>query len=110
MVSRTPTANSGFGRRIAPLFGAVVRPFQDFFQLEAASGILLLLASVAALIWANTWPATYEATFELPLQVGAGAGRLTFTLRQVINDGLMTIFFFVVGMEIKREMAFGELR
>ena len=92
------------------LFGKVVRPFQRFFQLEAASGILLLATAVAAMIWVNTWPRSYDLAFGLPLHLGVGRTRLTFTLHEVINDGLMTLFFFVVGMEIKRELLFGELR
>jgi NhaA family Na+:H+ antiporter len=91
------------------LFGAVTRPLQTFLHLEAASGILLLLCAVSALVWANASPGSYRATFEYPLALGAGGSVGTFTLRALINDGLMAIFFFVVGMEIKRELVAGEL-
>ena len=91
------------------LFGVVVRPFQAFLRLEAASGILLLLSAVAALLWANLAPDSYRATFEHPLSVGAGGFATVFTVTTLINDGLMTLFFFVVGMEIKRELVVGEL-
>lgn len=91
------------------LFGAVVRPLQTFLRLEAASGILLLLCAVVALLWANLHPLSYRTTFDCPIVVGAGDDVGTFTLRTLINDGLMAIFFFVVGMEIKRELVVGEL-
>ena len=92
-----------------PLFGAVVRPLQLFLRLEAASGILLLVCAVAALVWANVHDESYRAVVDYPLAVGAGGTVASFTLRAAVNDGLMTIFFFVVGMEIKRELAVGEL-
>jgi NhaA family Na+:H+ antiporter len=78
--------------------------------LEAASGILLLAAAIASLIWANSAVESYQRIFGLPLVIGA-AGRVpAFTVRELVNDGLMTLFFFVVGMEIKRELVLGELR
>jgi NhaA family Na+:H+ antiporter len=98
-------------RRAAPLFGRVLRPLQAFFELEAASGLVLLACAVAALVWANAGGAeSYRAVFELPLTAGAAGAAGTFTLRQLVNDGLMTVFFFLVGMEIKRELVAGELR
>jgi len=96
---------------IAPdgIFGAVVRPLQAFVRMQAASGILFLGSAVAALLWANLHPASYQSVFDCPLSLGAGARTAHFTTRQLINDGLMAIFFFVVGMEIKRELVTGEL-
>jgi NhaA family Na+:H+ antiporter len=91
------------------LFRAVVRPLQAFVELEASSGILLLASAVAALVWANTHPESYRATFGYPLTLGAGENTVRFTVAELVNDGLMTIFFFVVGMEIKRELVIGEL-
>ena len=91
------------------IFGAVVRPLQAFLRLEAASGIVLLGCAVVALVWANVHPQSYRGTFDYPLSFGAGASITHFTLRHLINDGLMAIFFFVVGMEIKRELVIGEL-
>jgi NhaA family Na+:H+ antiporter len=93
------------------LFRAAVAPVQAFFQLEASSGILLALCAVAAMIWANSpWADGYTALFEAPLALGVGGALSHFTVREFINDGLMAIFFFLVGMEIKRELATGELR
>ena len=91
------------------LFGVVARPFQAFLALQAASGILLLACAVAALVWANVDPASYRAAFAYPISLGAGDARADFTVGALIDDGLMAIFFFVVGMEIKRELVTGEL-
>jgi Na+:H+ antiporter, NhaA family len=93
------------------LFKAVVQPLQDFFRLEAASGILLLCSAAIALVWANS-PVrdSYTAIFDAPLTIGVRESQVHFTFHHLINDGLMAIFFFVVGMEIKRELVVGELR
>lgn len=96
--------------RLQPLFGAVLRPIRAFLALEAASGILLLSAAVAALCWVNLGgAASYHALLSAQLVLGAGDFSATFSLNDLVNDGLMTIFFFVVGMEIKRELMLGEL-
>jgi NhaA family Na+:H+ antiporter len=98
-------------KKLPSLFGAVVRPLQAFFRLEAASAILLFVAAVAALAWANSARAdSYRALLDWPLTLGAGPAAATFSLLHLVNDGLMTLFFFVVGMEIKRELVHGELR
>ncbi len=93
------------------VFEGVLRPIQAFFRLEAASGILLMCCAAIALVWANS-PArgAYAALFNAPLVLGVSGHEAHFTFRQLINDGLMAIFFFVVGMEIKRELVVGELR
>ena len=91
------------------LFGAVVRPLTAFLRLEAASGILLLGCAAVAFLWANLDPHSYRSVFDYRLLVGGADAAASFTLRQLINDGLMTVFFFVVGMEIKRELVIGEL-
>jgi Na+:H+ antiporter, NhaA family len=93
-----------------PLFGAVVLPIRAFFRLEAASAILLFVSAVIALIAANTGLASsYHALFETRLAFAAGDLHVELTIAELISDGLMTLFFFVVGMEIKREVAVGEL-
>lgn len=86
------------------------RPLERFLAIEASSGILLFVASLAALGLANSpWAADYHAILETPF--GIRIGELVFErpLHWVVNDGLMAIFFFVVGLEIRREIAFGEL-
>jgi Na+:H+ antiporter, NhaA family len=93
------------------LFQTVVAPLQAFFRLEAASGILLMASAIAAMIWANSPAAgTYRALLNLPIEVGVSGHTARFTLEILVNDGLMAIFFLVVGMEIKRELVIGELR
>jgi len=86
-------------------------PLQRFLQLEAASGILLLGAAAVAFGWANSsWSASYDALWSMPLGVRFGALALEKPLLLWVNDGLMALFFFVVGLEIKRELVAGELR
>src|SRR3990172_5953835 len=85
-------------------------PFQRFLAIEAASTILLLLATVTALLWANSpWGASYAQLWHTQLSVGLGDARLSLSLEEWVNDGLMVIFFFLVGMEIKHELVHGEL-
>jgi NhaA family Na+:H+ antiporter len=89
----------------------VIRPFQAFFRTSVAGGIVLLLATVIALALASSrWASTYEAFFAQPLSIRLGARVVDWPLRHWINDALMTVFFFLVGMEIKRELVVGELR
>jgi len=82
----------------------------EFVSLEAASGIVLLLGAAAALIWANADTAGYASWWGRTLTLGSGDLAITETLVHWVNDALMTIFFFVVGLEIKRELVTGELR
>lgn len=94
-------------RRVARL---TLRPLEKFLRIQAASGIILLIATAIALIWANSpWADSYRALWHL--QVGIRFGDYSFerSLEWVVNDGLMAIFFFVVGMEIRREIDHGEL-
>src|SRR5687768_12583502 len=83
---------------------------REFIHDEAFGGILLLLCALAALIWANSaWGETYDALWSTELTLGTVQYHLTESLRHWVNDGLMAIFFFVVGLEIKRELLVGEL-
>jgi NhaA family Na+:H+ antiporter len=94
-------------RRVAE---KLFRPLERFLHVEAASGIVLLVAAVVALAWANSpWSSSYEALWHTPITLGAGSYVFTQTLHFWINDGLMAIFFFVVGLEIRREIYEGEL-
>lgn len=88
----------------------LLRPFQTFFKTEAAGGILLMAAAVVALIWANSPLAeSYAALWGTYLTVGGGPLVIEKPLILWVNDGLMALFFFVVGLEIKREVLAGEL-
>ena len=92
-----------------PPLERVVRPFQRFFREEAAGGIVLIFCAVAALVWANLWEHSYESLWETQMRLGIGDYFIEESLHFWINDALMAIFFFVVGLEIKREMVGGEL-
>ena len=86
-------------------------PLQRFLRLEAASGLLLLSAAALAFAWANSpWAASYEALWSTPLGARVGPFEIQKPFLLWVNDGLMAIFFFVVGLEIKRELTAGELR
>ena len=94
-------------RRLARAAQPIVR----FLHVEAAGGILLVVATVAALVWANSpWQASYEALWSTRIRIEVGSYVFDEDLVHVINDLLMAVFFFVVGMEIKRELVIGELR
>ncbi|HEX9838019.1 MAG TPA: Na+/H+ antiporter NhaA [Anaerolineales bacterium] len=88
----------------------LLSPLQEFLQQEASSGILLLVFTLIALIWSNSaWNESYHSFWENKLTFGYGDHELSKPLLLWINDGLMAIFFFVVGLEIKREILIGEL-
>jgi NhaA family Na+:H+ antiporter len=87
------------------------QPIAQFLKIEAASGLLLLLATVTALGLANsTWSATFLGFWETPIGLHFGSWEFSRSLRHWINDGLMTLFFFVVALELKRELVLGELQ
>jgi NhaA family Na+:H+ antiporter len=84
--------------------------FQRFFRTETAGGSVLLLFGIAALALANSpLAASYAGIWRIPLTVGIVDHSLSLTLHQWINDGLMAVFFLLVGLEIKRELVVGEL-
>ena len=89
----------------------MLRPLRDFLRTEAAGGVVLVVAAVVALVWANSpWKESYVDLWHTRLAIELGDRVLALDLREWINDGLMAIFFFVVGLEIKRELVDGELR
>ncbi len=97
-------------RRDIALIRPVVAPFETFIHAESSGGLLLLGATVVALLWANSpWAASYAALWSTPISLVVGSHALTETLLEWINDGLMAMFFFVIGLEIKREVLVGEL-
>ena len=88
----------------------LLSPIREFLRIEAAGGILLLAATAIALVWANSpWAQSYHDFWHIQLSIGIGSFQLSHSLAHWVNDGLMVIFFFVVGLEIKREMLVGEL-
>lgn len=86
------------------------RPFESFFRRQASGGIVLLAATILALVLANSpLSDVYFHFWETKLSIGAGSWGFTQSLHHWINDGLMALFFFVVGLELKREFLAGEL-
>ncbi len=84
--------------------------FERFFSLEAAGGVMLLISTGLALLWANSpWRMVYEALLHLPVGFQVGSISFFYSLHHWVNDALMVIFFFVAGLEIKRELVVGEL-
>jgi NhaA family Na+:H+ antiporter len=96
------------GRSVPSRF---VRPLLEFTHVEAAGGIVLLLGAVAALLWANLgiFGDSYAHFWETHLHVTIGDFEFNESFKHIVNDALMAIFFFVVGLEIKRELVVGEL-
>jgi NhaA family Na+:H+ antiporter len=90
--------------------GSPTSAFQEFFKTEAAGGALLIACAAIALVAANSrWAGAYRRLWAIPITIGAGRHALSLTAHQWINDGLMAIFFLLVGLEIKREALAGEL-
>lgn len=89
---------------------SIARPVARFLHIEASSGVLLAAAAVVALIWANSpWSGSYRELWVTELTIDLAGHALTHDLRHWINDGLMTLFFFVIGLEIKQELTTGQL-
>ena len=88
----------------------VARPVARFLAIEASGGLLLVAATVVALVWANSpWQDSYETVWGTELALGLGDDVVVLDLRHWVNDGLMALFFFVVGLEIKQELVTGQL-
>ena len=87
-----------------------LRPLRDFLHTESAGGALLVVAAVAALVWANSpWRHGYDSFWHTEIGIDVGGHALRLSLQHWLNDGLMTVFFLVVGLEIKRELTSGHL-
>jgi NhaA family Na+:H+ antiporter len=88
----------------------LTKPFAWFLRIEAAGGAILLLFAVAALVLSNSpWAHPFERARETPIGLQLGSLEFARSLREWINDGLMTLFFFLVAFELKRELVLGEL-
>lgn len=86
-------------------------PVRDFLRTETGGAFDLLGATVAALSWANSpWSDSYEAAWTTQLAVTLGDSGISMDLRHWVNEGMMTFFFLVVGLEAKRELDMGQLR
>ena len=100
----TPPERTAWARNLAS-------PVRGFLQAETGGAVVLVLAAIAALIWANSpWPDSYEHVWETDLSITLGDHALHTDLRGWVTEGLMALFFLVVGLEAKRELDQGELR
>ena len=116
MAAKTPIPEITFIGSDSPLASRVGRPFRRFLEVEAAGGLVLLIATAVALIWANSpWSDSYTDLWHTDINItigdftlGESHGHLDLEL--LVNDALMVIFFFVVGLEVKRELVSGQLR
>ena len=106
-IPRHPPNASPVVRRLAQ---RAMAPIERFLAIQASSGVVLLGVAIVALAWANSpWRALYEGLWHTPLGLRLGPLAFERDLHFWINDGLMTVFFFVVGLEIRREIHQGEL-
>ena len=91
--------------------GNLARPLRNFLHTEAGSSSLLLAATIVALVWANSpLKDSYFDLWSTKATIGVGSAEIVESLQHWVNDGLMALFFFVVGLEIRRELALGDLR
>jgi Na+/H+ antiporter NhaA len=107
---RSATVGSSFTGRTAWARN-VAAPVREFLGAETSGAVFLLAAAIAALVWANSpWSDSYESLWRTKLSIHLGGGGISLDLRHWVNQGLMTFFFLVVGLEAKRELDTGELR
>jgi len=111
--TKTPMTDRDEGIYHAPwekAFAKVLTPFEEFVHRQTTSGLLLMATAILALVLANSGlAAVYQHLVHLPAGISIGTWSLEKTLHHWVNDGLMTLFFFVVGLELKREILVGEL-
>jgi NhaA family Na+:H+ antiporter len=107
-VAKVVNGDGAFPPEIADRF---TKPFGRFLKIEAATGVILLVATCAALVLSNSaWSTQFLSFWEIPVGFRFGSFDFSRSLQHGINDGLMTLFFFVVALELKRELVLGELR
>jgi Na+:H+ antiporter, NhaA family len=103
-------STAGDRRPLVPPPLRLPAPLREYLREEAAGGLVLMVAAALALAWANSpWRAAYDALWETTLAIRVGRFAIEADLRHWVDDGLMTLFFLVVGLEIKRELVAGEL-
>src|SRR5882672_7725514 len=88
----------------------VQTPLREFLRTETGGAAFLLAAAVAALVWVNVDQSSYDSLWGTTLSIDLGGAGIALDLRHWVNSGLMTLFFFVVGLEARREFDLGELR
>src|SRR3954471_2981295 len=85
-------------------------PLREFLRTESGGAAVLLAATVAALVWVNVDASSYEELWDAVLAIDLGGSGIELTLREWVNSGLMTFFFFVLGLEARREFDLGDFR
>lgn len=116
MAGPSPIPEITFIGSSSRLAARVGRPFRRFLEVEMAGGVVLLIATAVALLWANSpWDESYFDLLHTNIEFHIGSYHLggeahPFTLEKLVNDTLMVVFFFVVGLEIKRELVTGQLK
>jgi Na+/H+ antiporter NhaA len=109
-LSTNPSGNSTYAGRTA-WARSLAAPVRDFLGTETGSASVLLAGTLIALLWANSpWSHSYASLWSTRLVVRIGGNGIALDLRHWVNEGLMTLFFLVVGLEAKRELDLGELR
>ncbi len=109
-MTNSPTGHEAAHSAPSSPIQVITSPFVRFARMGAAGGIVLLASTIAALIWSNSpWQHSYHALLETKLTIGFGSFVVSENRHHWINDGLMSLFFFLVGLEIKREFLIGEL-
>ena len=104
VLTRPFTGHTAWARNLAA-------PVRDFLNTESAGALALLGAAVAALLWANSpWSDSYDSFWTTKLSIQIGSDGISMDLRHWVNEGLMTFFFLVVGLEARREFDVGSLR
>src|SRR5262245_19459065 len=110
MSEQAPATTESFTQRTAWARN-LAAPVRDFLSTESGGAPVLLAATVLALLWANSpWDSSYESVWTTQLSIRLGRHGITLELREWVNQGLMTFFFLVVGLEAKRELDLGALR
>ena len=109
--SPTPAPGTPSSARAAMGFRPLPKAVRHFLDTEAAGGVVLVLAAVVALAWANSpWHTAYEDLWDASASLRIGSVGFEDDLHHLVNDGLMALFFLVVGLEVKRELVAGDLR
>ena len=85
-------------------------PVRNFLSAETGGAVALISAAVVALVWANVASGSYDSLWATKLSIAVGDQSISHTLRAWVNEGLMTLFFLVIGLEARRELDLGELR
>ncbi|HEX5220516.1 MAG TPA: Na+/H+ antiporter NhaA [Verrucomicrobiae bacterium] len=110
-MSEYPQNQAKLAKLPAGFVDRLAKPFNRFLRIEAAAGAVLLLFTVAALVLSNSpWSHSFLSTWETSLGVRIGSFEFARSLKEWLNDALMTLFFFLVALELKRELVLGELK